>query len=67
MKKMFAACAVALVLLAGCGEPGGDDAVESKDGITEVRRKISDGRTVTCLIWSGARKGGLSCDWANAK
>lgn len=28
--------------------------------------KLRDGRRVTCAVLIGYRKGGLSCDWANA-
>lgn len=34
--------------------------------IGECELKLHDGRRVTCAVLSGFRKGGLSCDWANA-
>lgn len=34
--------------------------------IGECELRLHDGRRVTCAVLSGFRKGGLSCDWANA-
>lgn len=34
---------------------------------TEITKKMSDGRTVTCLAYNGYREVGISCDWANAR
>ena len=34
--------------------------------IGECELKLHDGRRVTCAVLIGYRKGGLSCDWANA-
>lgn len=35
-------------------------------GIGECELTLHDGRHVTCAVMSGYKKGGLSCDWANA-
>lgn len=40
------------------------DAID--DGISECELTLHDGRHVTCAVMSDYRKGGLSCDWANA-
>ena len=34
--------------------------------IGECELRLHDGRRVTCAVLIGYRKGGLSCDWANA-
>lgn len=34
--------------------------------IGECELRLHDGRRVTCAVLIGFRKGGLSCDWANA-
>ena len=34
--------------------------------VRECEMKLRDGRRVTCAVLIGYRKGGLSCDWANA-
>lgn len=36
------------------------------NGIGECELTLHDGRHVTCAVMSDYRKGGLSCDWANA-
>lgn len=58
----------AVMILAGCGE------AETKDtkpiSLVEFEVQLEDGRTLDCV---GTRapdwdtKGGLSCDWANAR
>lgn len=40
------------------------DAIDN--GIGECELTLHDGRHVTCAVMSDYRKGGLSCDWANA-
>lgn len=71
MKKLLIAATV-IVVLAGCSKPAPHPeipAIPTRDGLTEVQHKLSDGRTVTCLL-SDRDAGydlGMSCDWANAK
>ena len=38
----------------------------SSHGFGECELKLHDGRHVACVIMSGYRKGGLSCDWEHA-
>lgn len=73
MKKMIlAAAALTTLLLTGCatGYASSDNTNTpvSKDynneDITERTIKLSDGRTIKCVVWSGYKKGGISCDWA---
>ena len=72
----------ACLMCAGCDEfstEDGDVQSEAKteesvanctdyDGrmIGECELRLHDGRRVTCAVLIGYRKGGLSCDWANA-
>ena len=72
----------ACLMCAGCDEfstEDGDVRSEAKteesvancadyDGrmIGECELRLRDGRRVTCAVLIGYRKGGLSCDWANA-
>lgn len=72
----------ACLMCAGCDEfstEDGDVRSEAKteesvancadyDGrmIGECELRLHDGRRVTCDVLIGYRKGGLSCDWANA-
>lgn len=72
----------ACLMCAGCDEfstEDGDVRSEAKteesvancadyDGrmIGECELRLHDGRRVTCAVLIGYRKGGLSCDWANA-
>lgn len=72
----------ACLICAGCDEfstEDGDVRSEAKteesvancadyDGrmIGECELRLHDGRRVTCAVLIGYRKGGLSCDWANA-
>lgn len=60
----------AFAVLSGCGTttpPVPSDGIEVRDGVQTIHPKLPDGRTVTCVLWSGYTKGGLSCDWAGAK
>lgn len=40
---------------------------ETNKFVKEVHKKLSDGRTVTCLLFDGYKAGGLDCDFANAE
>ncbi len=72
-RKSTALAAVgALVLgLAGCSSApstGGAPELDEESGIIstdlfERSIKLTDGRVITCIIYEGYRKGGLSCDW----
>lgn len=57
--------AVALVLtLTGCGvDEQGNKRI---NGLMERQYVLTDGRTVTCVIYSAYQQGGLSCDWEHA-
>lgn len=56
-------------LMVGCGaestEP--EDPSVSTSDTKEIHPRLVDGRTVTCLQDTYYKRGGLSCDWANAK
>lgn len=75
MRRSLLTCLLGAGLVfgsAGCGsdpEPAAEPATATVPGITEVRQKLSDGRTVVCLLWDegSGYDSGMSCDWANAK
>lgn len=51
--------------VANCADYGtSNSAIDN--GIGECELTLHDGRHVTCAVMSDYRKGGLSCDWANA-
>ena len=54
--RRAAIAVVALMALSGCGS--------SLTGVTLVEKPLQDGRTVTCILYTG---GGIDCDWDNAK
>lgn len=76
---LAAIAAVAALGLSGCaassldnGAPPETTEVDSagahlSDGLKESKIRLSDGREITCIIYTGIRKGGLSCDWENVK
>lgn len=70
-RNRFAALAAiaACFALAGCGPMAEAEEREPKDPhhTSVIEQELEDGRTVTCVWAEGARAGGLSCDWANAK
>ena len=43
-----------------------DGSIGEGYSVRECEMKLRDGRRVTCAVLIGYRKGGLSCDWANA-
>lgn len=55
----------AFAVLSGCGTTGSID--QEQDGVQIVQPNLPDGRTVTCVLWSGYKQAGLSCDWQGAK
>lgn len=68
---LAAIAAVAALGLSGCAAPETTE-VESagenlSDGLKESKIRLSDGREITCIIYTGVRKGGLSCDWESVK
>lgn len=70
---------VTMLGLSACGSNGTSDPDEqvitpyiltdneTNEYVKEVHKKLSDGRTVTCLLFTGYKAGGLDCDFANAK
>ena len=54
--RRAAIAVVALMALSGCGA--------SLPGVTLVEKPLQDGRTETCILYTG---GGIDCDWDNAK
>lgn len=75
---MKRAILVSLVLcsavgISGCAAPPPSDEptrLETsgyvQQDLVEARVILEDGREVVCIVYSGTRKGGLSCDWENA-
>jgi uncharacterized lipoprotein YajG len=61
-----AGCA-ALALLTGCGISSPTAETTNNKRVYEDHIKLEDGRTVTCLVYAAGNKGGLNCDWENAK
>ena len=72
--------AITLVLcaaLAGCGNASkmstpahaiaatGTTCSEESGGIKECIVTLSDTRKVDCVVYSGYKQGGLSCDWSH--
>lgn len=50
----------------GCADYDTRNSAVDSGGIGECELTLHDGRHVTCAVMSDYRKGGLSCDWANA-
>lgn len=73
-RKIITVAVAALLTagLAGCSSSrphveDSEQASENSAELHEARKQLSDGREVTCVIYSGGRGGGLSCDWGGAK
>lgn len=76
MRRFFAlACPILLACsLAGCGsqdtrqpDPKAEcTAQDSETNLSECSVTLSDTRKVDCVVYSGYKQGGLSCDWAHA-
>lgn len=75
---MFLLTPVLLLALAGCGSTsktstpahaiaatGTTCSKRSSDGIKECIVTLSDTRQVVCVVYSGYKQGGLSCDWSH--
>lgn len=58
--------AVAEESVANCADYDTRNSAVDSGGIGECELTLHDGRHVTCAVMSDYRKGGLSCDWANA-
>ena len=52
--------------VANCADYDTRNSAVDSGGIGECELTLHDGRHVTCAVMSDYRKGGLSCDWANA-
>lgn len=75
--RITLAITVICMALAGCGsasEPSTPAhavrSIESQcsdtdDGIKECIVTLSDTRKVDCVVYSGYKQGGLSCDWSH--
>jgi hypothetical protein len=69
---LTAALAVAVaVSLAGCSDGGSpetdDSAGQGSTSLFERVITLTDGRTVTCVIYSSYQRGGVSCDFGGAR
>lgn len=69
--KLAAVVALTAALaLTGCatgGSPESDDnAGRKSDTLYERAIDLTDGRTVTCVVYRWGYAGGVSCDWAGA-
>ncbi len=38
----------------------------TNENMFEAKKKLSDGRTVTCVVYHEYQEGGVSCDWESA-
>ena len=73
----FAAAAIIMLALAACGtamqDTTGEDEADDDIVCAEVAANIyqcdvtmQDTRRVTCLVYDGKLRAGMSCDWAHA-
>jgi len=70
MKRKILAGIAALLLatgLAGCSAATDNSAGDPSDQLYERSITLSDGRDVTCIIFEGFYKGGVSCDWEGTR
>lgn len=61
-----AASAVMAGFIVGCSPSNTTDTADVS-GEFNVTQVAVNGKQVTCITWGDYKKGGLSCDWANAK
>lgn len=54
------------LLAASCSSSNTSDTAEVS-GEFNVTQVAVNGKQVTCITWGDYKKGGLSCDWANAR
>lgn len=66
--KIAAALAVpSLLVLMAAACSGNTTESAGVSGDFNVTSVTVNGKQVTCITWADYKKGGLSCDWANAK
>lgn len=53
-------------LLAGCSTGTPNEVSSSDRNVSEIVETLHDGREVTCLLFEGSYKGGISSDWEGA-
>lgn len=70
-RKLAVTLIVAALALTGCGYGGNPESDDNAGGesrnLYERSITLTDGRDVTCVVYQSGYKGGLSCDWENAK
>lgn len=66
-KKFLAAMFVSALTLTGCASGNTSAETGESTSLYERRITLNDGRTLTCVTYSGYQKGGLSCDWDGAR
>lgn len=59
---------LSLLALSGCAKDDADVTPVTVTGTTglSVQHVDVDGRDVTCVVFTGHKKGGLSCDWSGS-
>lgn len=65
MKRLLIIAASAALLLTGCSGGGQSTAGTPSTLLKERTITLTDGRTITCIIYQNGYAGGLSCDWDN--
>lgn len=64
-KAVFGAGLILVGMTTACSS--GNTDVDDAPGEYNVITVPVNGKQVTCITWSDYKKGGLACDWANAK
>ena len=67
MKRIIPALAIVAIALTGCSSGNTDADTGEQSPLYERHINLRDGREVTCIVYAGPFKGGLSCDWDNAR
>lgn len=80
MRRRTAAVLAALVAtgLSGCTASAATEGTEAEERpgftrvtfqstLTEQQIELDDGRVVTCVLYDGAHRAGLSCDWEGSR
>lgn len=67
MKRLISALAIIGLALTGCASGNADSNTGESTPLYERHITLQDGREVTCINYAAGYKGGLSCDWGNAK
>lgn len=69
-RVLAATAATAMLLtLTGCGSSASTPAptkTTDDSSLSESTITLTDGREVTCVVYSAIKQGGLSCDWVGA-